>query len=397
MKHCLISADCHAGATIDMYGEYVSAPYQNAFKEWRERFVNPLKGSGNPERARNWDSEFRNTQLQADGIVAEVIFPNTIPPFAPKSLITAAGVFIPPVNDLDYLFRLEGLRAHNRWLTDFCSIHPNRRRGLPQVLLNNLDDTIKDLELAAENGHTGFLLPLIPPDAGIPGLFDPIYDRIWEVIQDLDLTITQHSGAGTPNYGKTPSARLLFLKEAAYFSQRHLGHMILSGVFERFPKLRYVMTEQDASWVIKDLEHMDEYHMWMMHGVIPQLGSIEEHLPNKPSEYFQQNVWLGASFPTPTEAESMKTIGTDKILWGSDYPHKEGTYPYTREHLRRSFHDWEQADLKKIFCVNASKVYKLPLEPLRALADLVGPTVEEIQVPLDKIPEDTMSVAFIRP
>ena len=137
--------------------------------------------------------------------------------------------------------------------------------------------------------------------------------------------------------------------------------------------------------------------MWMMHGVIPPLGSIEEHLPNKPSEYFQQNVWLGASFPTPTEAESMKTIGTDKILWGSDYPHREGTYPYTREHLRRSFHDWEQADLKKIFCVNASKVYKLPLEPLRALADLVGPTVEEIQVPLDKIPEDTMSVAFIRP
>jgi predicted TIM-barrel fold metal-dependent hydrolase len=335
--------------------------------------------------------------LEKDGVAGEVIFPNTIPPFAPKSLIAAAGVFTPPADEMDYALRLEGLRAHNRWLTDFCSELPGRRCGLPQVFLNDLDDTIEDLELAAENGHTGFLLPLVPPDAGIPGLFDPVYDRLWAACRDLDLTITQHSGAGTPNYGKTPSARLLFLKEAAYFSQRHLGHLILSGVFHRYPELRYVMTEQDASWVIKDLQDMDEYHMWMMLGVIPQLGSIEEHLPNKPSEYFQQNVWLGASFPTPTEAESMKTIGIDKILWGSDYPHREGTYPFTREHLRRSFHTWKEADLRKIFSENISNVYKIDLGPLAAIADRIGPTKEEIAIPLEEIPEGAMSVAFIRP
>jgi len=393
MSYTVISADCHAGASIDGYREYLDPAWRKAFDEWRGRFDNPSFKKASEQRERNWDSDRRNNDLDGEGIAAEVVLPNTITPFMSGNSITGR---VPYLGD-DYEYCLRGIRAHNRWLKDFCSTHPERRCGVPMVYLHDLDDTVEDLHWIAENGFSSFLIPPVPPDGGVPGLYDPVYDRIWEVTQDLDLTITQHAGTGTPNYGDVPAAPIMFLMEAAYFSHRHLAHLILSGVFERFPKLRYVMTEQDVSWVIKELEYMNEYHLWATSGVIPQLGNFEEMLPQQPSDYFHQNVWLAASFPTPSEADAMQQVGIDRILWGNDYPHREGTFPHTRQHLQRTFHKWEQADLKKIFCVNASQVYKIDLEPLKPISKAIGPTVEEVATPLTQIPEGAMSIAFLRP
>ena len=100
-------------------------------------------------------------------------------------------------------------------------------------------------------------------------------------------------------------------------------------------------------------------------------------LPRSPSEYFRSNVWIGASFPSPREAARFHTIGIDKIMWGSDYPHNEATFPYNRESLRRSFADWTEADLRKIFATNAAHVYGFDLDKLAARAARVGPTVDE--------------------
>ena len=123
---------------------------------------------------------------------------------------------------------------------------------------------------------------------------------------------------------------------------------------------------------------------------------IDNMLPRLPSEYFARNCWLGASFPSPAEVGVLESIALDRFMWGSDYPHKEGTYPYTRESLRRSFSSTPEADLRKIFAENIASVYDFDLAELDPIAANVGPTPAEIAVPLDEVPADSVSPAFTR-
>ena len=79
-------------------------------------------------------------------------------------------------------------------------------------------------------------------------------------------------------------------------------------------------------------------------------------------------------------------------MWGSDYPHDEGTYPYTRENLRARFHDTPEAELRQILAGNVAKLYDFDLDALRPLADRVGPTVGEIATPVDDVPEKELEL-----
>ena len=391
--YTIISSDCHAGGNMAMYEEYLEARWKDAFKEWRGAYSNPFRDLQDDGRSRNWDDERRIDDLNADGVVAEITFPNTVPPFFP----TGTLITYPATDRAEYERRLVGIRTHNRWLLDWCAGYPERRCGLPQVFLNDLDDTIADLEWTAENGFRSFMLPAIPPDMGIPGFWDPIYDRLWSAVRDLDLTITQHGGSGGPDYGKAPTATLMYLMEVPFFAQRNLSHLIMSGVFERFPELRFVMTEQGVAWVLDDLSRMDGYHAQMSSGRVGELGFDGDLvLPMKPSEYFDRNVWIGASFPSPSEAAAIREVGVHNVMWGNDYPHNEGTFPHSRESLRRSFCDWDEADLRTIFCDNAVEVYRFDPEALAPHAAEYGPTVEEVATPLDEVPKDNRSPAFTR-
>ena len=395
-NYTLISSDCHAGGNMKAYEEYLSPSYREAFAEWRGGYTNPFRDLQDDGRSRNWDDDRRNGDLDAEGVAAEISFPNTVPPFFP----TGALITYPATDRADYERRLEGIRTHNRWLVDWCAAFPERRCGLPQVFLNDLDDTITDLQWAANQGFRSFMLPAVPPDSGMPGLYDPVYDRLWAVCRDLDLVVTQHGGSGNPNYGDAPAATLMYLLEVPFFAHRNLSHLIMSGVFDRFPELKYVMTEQGVAWVLEDLRRMDGYHRQMSSGRVGELGfPADLVLPDKPSEFFDRNVWIGASFPSPSEAEAIRKVGVHKVMWGSDYPHHEGTFPYNREHLRRSFSDWDEADLRAIFTDNAVEVYRFDAEALAPLAARIGPSVTEVATPLDKadIPRDALSPAFTRP
>src|ERR1019366_3667041 len=77
----IISADCHAGGSHKSYREYLDPAYLEDFDAWRAKYKNPFRDLGDQRRLRNWDNEMRNSQQEADGIVAEVLFPNTVPPF----------------------------------------------------------------------------------------------------------------------------------------------------------------------------------------------------------------------------------------------------------------------------------------------------------------------------
>ena len=110
-------------------------------------------------------------------------------------------------------------------------------------------------------------------------------------------------------------------------------------------------------------------------------------LPLSATEYFHRNCWVGVSQPTPEDAATREQIGADRFMWGSDYPHDEGTYPFTREHLRQLFHATPEAEMRAILAGNAAQLYDFSLAALAPIADRVGPTVKEIATPLDRLPE----------
>jgi predicted TIM-barrel fold metal-dependent hydrolase len=384
--YTIITADSHAGGSHAAYREYLDPTYLEDFDAWRGKYKNPFKDLGDQRRYRNWDNEMRMSQQEADGIVGEVLFPNTVPPFFPSFVL-----FAPPPEPEYYEHRLAGIRAHNRWLVDFCGDYPERRAGIGQIFLNDIDDAIEDVRWIKDHGlRGGILLPNIPPDAKwVRPIYDPAYDRLWEVIQDLEVPVNVHGGTGAPDYGNYPVAMLLYITEVPWYSQRPLVHMILGGVFERFPRLKVVVTEAGAAWVPPLLRQLDNtIEQIRKTGQTGEIRYGDAHkLNHLASEYFANNVWMGVSQPGPADAAVREVLAPDRFMWGSDYPHDEGTYPYSREHLRQVFPGVAPAEMQRILAENVAALYGFDLAALAPLAEKFGPTVDELAQPLDRLPD----------
>lgn len=393
-RYTIITADCHAGGSMEQYAGYLDSDWRGEFDAWREKYASPWRDlNDNDEKARNWDTDRRFAEQEADGIVGGVIFPNTVPPFFPTNQVVA-----PTPSAKSFPRRLAGLHAHNRWLIDWIGEAPTRRRGLIQIFLNDIDQAVADIREFHHDGIGGVLLPGVPPDAGLPPLFAPDYDPIWAVCEELDLTITHHGGgSGMPNLGRYPATMAVFITETPWWADRTLWHLLWGGVFERFPKLRFVLTEVGIGFVPELMERLDRFHADIATGRLGEIAfEADQILPMKPSEYFQRNCYMGASFPGQIDAETIRQIGIDRVMWGSDYPHSEGTYPYTTESLRRSFSGWNPAELQSLLGGTAADVYGFDLDALAPLAAQFGPTHDEVAVPLEGVPADSKSPAFLR-
>ena len=112
--------------------------------------------------------------------------------------------------------------------------------------------------------------------------------------------------------------------------------------------------------------------------------------PRSASEYFQQSCHVGISQPRPLDlaAAVSDAVGIDRVMWGSDYPHDEGTYPYTTEHFRQVFTGLEPDQIQQILAGNAAELYGFDLDSPAPLADQFGPTVGEVAQPLTELPEN---------
>lgn len=393
--YILITADTHAGGSHAQYREYLDPEYRERFDEWRGGYKNPSQEHYGTKKLRNWDLDIRSSEQNSQGVVGEVVFPNTVPPFYRKSIVTAQ-----PPKPEDYELCLAGIRAHNRWLRDFCAEDPIRRAGIGLILPNDLDEAIKDIEFIAEAGlRGGVLLPLIPPDCSwLKPLYDPAWDKVFAAIQDHDLVMNQHSGQGSPNYGSGPVAEAIWITEVTYYCQAGFRHLLMSGAFERFPKLKYILTESGCAWAPALLQQLDRIHMGFKHGAIGEMNyaDMEWVLKDTPSEYASRNIWYGASFPSLADLAGIEQIGADRVLWGNDYPHYEGTYPYNLESLRLTFTDIPEYVRRKILGENAASLYNFDLEALRPLANEFGPTPAQVNEPLPRedIPRDSSCYLF---
>ncbi len=385
--YTIISADCHAGANHETYREYLDPAYLDDFDAWRNKYKNPFRDLQDGGRVRNWDDDRRNSDLYADGQVAEVIYPNTVPPFFPSFVL-----FAKPPKPEEYEHRRAGLQAHNRWLADFCSRFPNQRAGIGQVFLNNVDDAIEDVRWIAENGlRGGVLIASPPPDCKyVPPLYDPALDPFWRECEELGIPVNSHGGTGLPDFGRYPASALLFITEVSFYSQRPFSQLLLSGVFERFPRLKFVMAEMGCAWIEPMIERYDSLLAQIR--ATGRTGEMvygpESILPRSATEYFNQNCWVAVSPPQLMDVLAMKSIGMDRVMWGSDYPHDEGTGPFSREHLRQVWSDESPERLRQILGENAAALYGFDLAALAPLAEVHGPTVAEIATPLTSLPEN---------
>ena len=386
-RYTIISADCHAGGSHEQYRDFLEARYLPDFDAWRNKYKNPFRDLQDGGRIRNWDDTRRIGDQEDDGVVAEVVFPNTIPPFFPSFVLFAR----PPRED-QYELRLAGIRAHNRWLADFCGRHPERRAGIGQIFLNDVDDALDDLKFIRDNNlRGGVLISAIPPDVDyVKPLYDPCYEPIWQFCEDNNIIVNSHGGTGNPSYGKYSVSDLLFITEVSFYSQRPFVQLLLSGVFERHPNLKFVMTEQGCAWLVPMLDHFDSVIDKIRRtGRMGEMVYSEEHaLKQLASDYFRQNCWVGVSQPSPADAAAREVLGVDKFMWGSDYPHNEGTHPFTREHLRALFSATPEAEMRQILAGNTADLYGFDLAALAPHAAKAGPTVAELAVPLTEMPEN---------
>ena len=255
-RYTVISADCHAGADLRDYRPFLERRYHEDFDAWADTYVSPFADLKRADADRNWDSTRRMRELEADGIAAEVLFPNTVPPFFPKSGLTATA---PSADDFER--RLAGLRAHNRWLAAWCDEFPGRRAGIGQILLNDVDEAVRDVHWIADHQlRGGVLLPGLPPDSGLPPLHAALYDPVWRACEERGVIVSVHGGSASPDYGMHPASLSLWLIETTWWSHRPLWTMILSGVFDRFPGLRLVMAEQGSGWINNALVVMDQFY-----------------------------------------------------------------------------------------------------------------------------------------
>lgn len=396
-RYTVISADCHAGADLLDYKPYLEAKYHDDFDAWAAVYVNPYADLLADTADRNWNSARRLAELAADGIVAEVVFPNTIPPFFPS-----ASLMAPAPSPQEYEQRWAGLRAHNRWLADFCADAPGRRAGVAQILLNDPAEAVREVRRAKEAGLTGgILLPGTPPGSGIPELYSQVYDPLWAVCEELDVPVNHHGGSASPPLGDEPAARAVFMVETTWFSHRALWHLIFGGAFRRHPGLKLVLTEQGSGWIPGVVEMLDYYHGRLVAAASrastaeSKFGAgLAASMGASPGEVWRDNCFVGASFMRPHEVPLRDRIGLDKIMWGSDYPHDEGTAPYSREGLRIAYAGLPPDEIAAMVGGNAARVYGFDLPALDRIAATAGPTVDEIAEPLKEAPADATSPAF---
>ena len=384
-RHVVISCDCHAVGRPEDYTPYIEPAYREQYEGFvahlrrtrdaiadataENRSLFSKEGTDEYEaqaavaeggRDGEWDSARRVKELEADGVVAEVVFPNNGVPFG--------GFGESAAHEL----RGVGNRAYNRWLVDFCAEAPGRRAGLAMLAVHDVAAAAREVEAAAASGLRGVILPTVP-GSGLPPYYDECYEPLWAAIEGSGLPMHIHGGSGTPDYGDYGMVSMLvYATETVYFAHRPLWFLIWGGVLERHPDLKLVFTESKADWVPTTLEYLDGIYSRRF---FSHIKSIVKH---KPSEYWARQCYVAASFMTHDEALLRDRIGLDRLMWGSDYPHLEGTWPKSVRSLRRTFAGVPAEDTRRILADNPAALYGFDVDRLAAVAEVVGPTVDEL-------------------
>jgi predicted TIM-barrel fold metal-dependent hydrolase len=271
----------------------------------------------------------------------------------------------------------------------------------------DVEQAVVEVERAHGKGLKGVNFPAMR-EGELPEYNDLIWEPLWSVCEERKIPLVTHVGGGSRAKYRGPEATsLMQMETGGFFSRRAIWWLIFGGVFERHPGLKIVITETPGNWMPTLAEEMDVIWRMRLSERHQQMGGAEFYakVPRLPSEYVATNVFFGASFASPYEAEQATLNGLEsQFMWGSDYPHIEGTFvnpdgsdmpSVTRLALRNTFCKLSADKVRAMVGGNAIAVYDLDAASLRAIANEIGaPTAEELARPIDAVPDGAAPLAF---
>jgi predicted TIM-barrel fold metal-dependent hydrolase len=318
------------------------------------------------------DPHARVQHLDEDGIAADVIFAGA---HNGEVLPFLANGFDAGPTSVGSELRSVGSEIWNRWLADFVTVQPERHIGVMQVGITDVDTAVREIRTGHAAGLKGVNLPA--PRSDFPSYNDPGYEPLWSVCEELDLPLLTHGGGGEFPLGVGgPQGMQMYLCETEWLARRSLWQLMFGGVFDRHPGLRLVFVEQRAAWVPETLRTLDSIYWNRLR------TEIRDVMSEPPSERWKKCCFVGGSFMAPFEAEMHDQIGPVNLLWGSDYPHPEGTWPNTRLHYRHALSALPEEETRKILGTNALAVFDLDAVKLGEIAAKIGPRPSEVSKPL---------------
>ncbi len=306
------------------------------------RFEAPETISGNARfedvHRGGYDPDQHLADMRLDGVAGEVLYPSQ-------------GLFYFRVADPALMSAI--FRAYNDWLAEFCGTDPSRLKGIGMINLDDVAAAIRELERTARLGLAGAMITEYPLE---DRRYDqPEYEPFWTAAEALGLPLSLHTA--TRRQGKIRGAGARTLRDAssratkAFYPALSMCDMIFSGVFERHPRLTLAIVEFELSWAPHLLTTMDYTYRERHEEAIYRFKD-----GRRPSDVFHRNVVL--SFQEDAIGIRLRdVIGVDNMMWGSDYPHSESTFPRSRKILADILAGVPEDEQAKIVGGNTARVY----------------------------------------
>ncbi len=286
-------------------------------------------------RPGGYDPDVRVQDLDADGVWGEVLYPT----------LGLFGFMIP-----DAELRMACARVYNDWLAETFASTSKRFAGAALIPVQDVDAAVAEVERVAAAGLRSIMLPMHAPHGAPYNM--AAYDPVWAAAQANAMPVSFHVGTGSnPVTERGPGGAVINYVEVGLGAQRTLTYLAASGVLERFPDLHVVMVECGAGWLSWALERMDEafeeHHWW-----------VSPKLAEPPSAYVRRQGHV--TFGNDVSAVMTRDLtGVEPLLWASDYPHPEGTWPHTQATIERIFAGVGPAERAAIVGGTTARLYGL--------------------------------------
>ena len=292
-----------------------------------------------------YDPIARLADMDINHVEASLCFPN-YPRFC--------GQLFSEADDLE--LGLLCVQAYNDWMIDeWCGSSGGRLIPLCIVPLWDAELAAKEIYRVAEKGCRAVAWSELPAWLGRPGLHGDFWDPFLKACEETQTVICMHIGSGTKTVQTSPeaptvvTANLIVCNSAA-----SMIDWIFSGKFEQFPNLKLLYAESQIGWIPYFIERADD--TWRTH----QWAQGEKRIPKPPSHYYKKHVY-SCFFKDTVGIDLLDRIGEDNVLFETDYPHQDGTFPNTLAIAEELFGHLEQETIDKIARNNAIKLFGLTI------------------------------------
>ena len=240
-------------------------------------------------------------------------------------------------------------RAYNNYVIDFCSKHSDRLKPVAHINLRDAGLAAAEVERVKDKVIGLFYTPF-PGNRRSPG--ERYYDQLWGAAEKFGLPVSTHVQGRATFHGHDLYARSspwFYVMQLPGETQMSLNCIMMDGVFERFPELRYVVLEVGCGWLPYWMERADEKY---------EIFDFTTQISKKPSQLFREHCWISTEVDETTIPEVVRKLGADRMLWATDYPHVDAQpnpLPVLKEHIAMLPPDQQEWILGK----GAAELYSL--------------------------------------